>query len=156
MAGARKGPRRQMSIGRIQVALADSEKAAALLTLLERNTETPVERVRVPVAEDASVVVVDPASFAQMPGPLASPDRVVLVSKGEPDCLRDAWDAGVSSVVSDRDPLDTLVLAVLSACLRAEARCTSNLSACPSAHPKLDCAGDAEASILLREESEND
>jgi hypothetical protein len=33
--------------------------------------------------------------------------------------MRDAWEAGVSSVVTDQDPPNTVVLAILSACLRS-------------------------------------
>lgn len=145
-----------MTIGRIQVALDDSEKASALLSLLVRNTDMPVECVRVPVPEEASVVVVDTESFAQMQMPIARPDSVVLVSKGDPDCLKDAWDAGVSSVVSDRDPLDTLLLAVLSACLRTDAGSTAHLQAGPAAASEAERATRADMSIKLREEPRHD
>lgn len=142
-----------MTIERIQVALDDTEKASALLSLLVRNTETPVERVRVPVPEETSVIVVDPSSFAQMRLPIARPDSVVLVSPGDPDCLKDAWEAGVSSVVSDRDPLDTLLMAVLSACLRTDAGNNAHLHAGLAAASEAERATGADMSIQQREET---
>lgn len=108
--------------GSIQLALADTGKAQALLSLLSRSTPTPVECVESPRLTDACVVVVDAIGFARLPAPLTDPDRVVLISRGDPASLKEAWDAGVNSVVSDGDPLNTLVLAILSACLRAGAR----------------------------------
>jgi hypothetical protein len=44
---------------------------------------------------------------------------VVLITRDDPGSLRNAWDAGVNSVVFDRDPLNTVVLAILSAFLRS-------------------------------------
>ena len=41
------------------------------------------------------------------------------MTRNDPSHLRDAWEAGVSSVVTDQDPPNTVVLAILSACLRS-------------------------------------
>jgi DNA-binding NarL/FixJ family response regulator len=54
-----------------------------------------------------------------LPRPLPFPDRVVLLTPNDPNHMRDAWEAGVSSVVTDQDPPNTVVLAILSACLRS-------------------------------------
>jgi hypothetical protein len=51
--------------------------------------------------------------------PIRCPERIVLVSSDDPESLAKAWDAGVNSVVYDRDPLTTAMLAVLAARLRA-------------------------------------
>lgn len=102
----------------IQLALTDTRMANSLRNMLTRNTEVPVHCVDAPNCEDCGVLVVDPQHFQLLPTPLAHPERVVLIARNEPSSLRYAWEAGVSSVVSDRDPLNTVMLAILSACLR--------------------------------------
>lgn len=102
----------------IQLSLTDATKAQALLSLLARSTQYAVECTLQPDPEDAEVVVVDPETLHRLPLPLRNPERVVLIARAEPGNLKDAWEAGVNSVVSDEDPLNTVVLAILSACLR--------------------------------------
>jgi len=43
---------------------------------------------------------------------------VVLIAGKEADDMSSAWEAGVTSVVLRKDPLSTVVLAVMSAGLR--------------------------------------
>lgn len=105
--------------GNIQLALDDAVKANALRALLSRSAGIPVVCVEFPVVEDACVVVVDPPHLTRLPAPLTHPERVVLISQGDSGSLEYAWDAGVSSVISDEDPLNTAVLAILAACLRS-------------------------------------
>jgi len=50
--------------------------------------------------------------------PLEFPERIVLIAENDPVHYKDAWEAGVNSVVSEQDPPNTVVLAILSACLR--------------------------------------
>jgi len=103
----------------IQLALSNAPKAELLRSLLCRSTQLPVHCVEAPLIEEACVVVVDPSHLRMIPSPLAFPERVVLITQNDPNHLRDAWEAGVNSVVSDQDPPNTVVLAILSACLRS-------------------------------------
>jgi hypothetical protein len=103
----------------IQVALSDAAKASSLRGLLARSTEMEVRCVERPDLGEACVVVVDAAHLERLPNPLLDPERVVLITRNDPAHLKAAWEAGVNSVVSDQDSLNTVVLAVLSACLRA-------------------------------------
>lgn len=106
------------AMGSIQVAMCEESRAEALCGLLARSTTVPVLRVERPDFESACVVVLDAARFAGLSGCLAHPERVVLISPNDAGHLGAAWTAGVSSVLSEQDPLDTVVLAVLAACLR--------------------------------------
>jgi hypothetical protein len=111
-------------MGSIQVALSDAAKANALRVLLARTTQIPVLCAESPDCDSACAVVIDAARFAALPRPLKHPDRIVLITTNEPERLKDAWDAGVQSVLSEQDPLNTVVLAVLATCLRSgAARC---------------------------------
>jgi len=103
----------------IQLALSDTAKADALRNLLARSTQLQVRCVEKPCLEEACVVVVDPPHLRLLPNPLPFPERVVLMTVNDAGHLRDAWDAGVSSVVTEQDPPNTVVLAILSACLRS-------------------------------------
>jgi len=102
----------------IQLALSNTAKADLLRNLLCRSTQLPVHCVESPSLDGACVVVVDPPHLRMLPSPLAFPDRVVLITQNDASHLRDAWEAGVNSVVSEQDPPNTVVLAILSACLR--------------------------------------
>lgn len=106
-------------MGSIQVALSDSAKADALRVLLARSTQVPVLCAESPDFAAACAVVLDAERFSRLPQPLIHPDRIVLITKNDPGHLKDAWDAGVHSVLSEQDPLNTVVLAVLATCLRS-------------------------------------
>jgi hypothetical protein len=106
-------------MGSIQLALSDQAKADALRALLARSTPLQVRCVESPDFHDACVVVMDGARFQQMGAPRAHAGRVVLITSNDPVNLREAWDAGVNSVLSEQDPLNTVVLAVLATCLRS-------------------------------------
>jgi len=105
----------------IQLALSDTAKADALRGVLARSAPIEVVCVKVPELDRACVVVVDQDHFDSLPMPLATPEKVVLISSNDPGSLKSAWDAGVVSVISDQDPLNTAVLAILAACLRTGA-----------------------------------
>jgi hypothetical protein len=106
-------------MGGIQLALSDAGKATALLGILSRSTTAAVQCVESPSIEESCVVVVDVENFERLPRPLRHPERVVLIAPKNPGNLGHAWDAGVSSVLSDEDPMNTVVLAILAACLRS-------------------------------------
>ena len=52
------------------------------------------------------VLVLDEAAFARLPLPLSNPERVVLITRKDPQTLAEAWDAGIVSVVSDDRPAE--------------------------------------------------
>ena len=102
----------------VQLALADAVYAAALRDALSRSGPWHVETVERPDLAQLCVVVMDEANFAQLPLPLALPERVVLISHQDPQLLAQAWDAGIVSVASVGDSLATVLLAVMAASLR--------------------------------------
>jgi hypothetical protein len=102
----------------IQVAIADSPYASALRELLVRNGGWDVVCVETPDLNREGVMVLDPEHLEQLPFPLQNPDRVVLIARNDPRCLARAWEAGVNSVIFDKDPLNTAVLAIMAARLR--------------------------------------
>lgn len=106
-------------MGSIQVALSDAAKSEALCAMLERSTQAPVVRLEQPDFEQACVVVLDAESFRSLPRPIEHSDRIVLITRNDAAHLREAWEAGVHSVLSEQDPMNTVVLAVLATCLRS-------------------------------------
>ena len=56
--------------------------------------------------------------FNRLPLPLAHPERVVLITRKDPQHLSRAWDAGIVSVVSVDDAPSTVLLAIMAAALR--------------------------------------
>jgi hypothetical protein len=102
----------------IQLALSDTRAADELKRMLSGSTTCQVICVARPEVKTPGVLVVDDASLASLPQPIEDPERVVLITHDDAPALKSAWEAGVSSVVFDRDPMSTVVLAILSACLR--------------------------------------
>lgn len=103
----------------IQVALADTPYAQALRELLLRNGACEVVCVESPDPGREGVLVLDTEHLERLSAPIPHPEKLVLIARNEPGCLSRAWDAGVTSVVYDKDPLATAVLAVMAARLRA-------------------------------------
>jgi CheY-like chemotaxis protein len=103
----------------IQIAITDVGYAAALRDLLVRNGSWEVVLADRPDPGRNGVIVLDLDHLSQMPKPVANPERVVLVARKESDDLNRAWEAGVNSVITDKDPLNTAVLAIMAARLRA-------------------------------------
>ena len=59
------------------------------------------------------------AAFARLPLPLSNPERVVLITRKDPQLLAEAWDAGDRlRGVSEQDPISTVLLAIMAAALR--------------------------------------
>jgi hypothetical protein len=96
----------------------DARYAASLQELLERNGTRSVERVDVPNPRHDGVIVVDSEGLDRLPCPILNPERVVLVTRNDPQHLARAWNAGIRSVVFSDDPLSTAVLAIMAAELR--------------------------------------
>lgn len=87
--------------------------------MLERSGAEEVVCVDVPDLERGGVLVMDGGTFDGLPSPPADPERVVLVARSGSRDLDRAFEAGIKSVVSNRDPLDTVLLAIMAADLRA-------------------------------------
>ena len=99
----------------IQLAVADGPYARALRELLTRQGTWEVVCVDSPDPLRDGVVVMDEDALGRAPLPLPNPGRVVLIARNESGPLSRAWDAGVTSVVFEKDPLGTVVLAIMAA-----------------------------------------
>ena len=102
----------------VQLAIADAVYAAALRDALSRSGPWHVDFVERPDPATACVLVLDDASFTRLPLPFLHPERVVLISRQDPQLLAQAWDAGIVSVASVTDSLPTVLLAIMAASLR--------------------------------------
>jgi hypothetical protein len=110
----------------VQLTIADAPYASALRELLERGGARQVRCVEVPDPREEGVIVVDADALDRLPFPLLKPERVVLITRNDPQHLSRAWNAGVRSVVFNQDPLNTAVLAIMAAGLRVfkcDSRC---------------------------------
>jgi hypothetical protein len=103
----------------IQIAVSDQGYADNLSRVLGQSGAWEIVCVDVPDAARLGVVVVDEDALDLLPAPLENPERVVLVDQGDGVDLNRAFEMGIKSVVSSRDPLDTVLLAVMAADLRA-------------------------------------
>lgn len=102
----------------VQLAMADTVYAAALRDALSHSGPWHVEIVERPNLAMPCVLVLDELNFERLSLPLAHPQRVVLISRQDPQLLARAWDAGIVSVASLEDSLPTVLLAVMAASLR--------------------------------------
>ncbi|MCZ2074029.1 MAG: hypothetical protein HUU41_04005 [Bryobacteraceae bacterium] len=102
----------------VQLAITDVPYANALREILVRNGAFEVLCVDRPDSVLGGVLVLDADHLDLLPAPLANPERVVLIARNDPTLLTRAWEAGVNSVVFEKDPLNTVVLAIMSARLR--------------------------------------
>lgn len=102
----------------VQLSIADSRYATTLREALARSCAWHVAAVERPDLSRHCVMVLDEQAFERLPLPLSNPERIVLVARKEPQFLSQAWEAGIVSVVSEEDPLNTVLLAIMSAALR--------------------------------------
>ncbi|MDX2152416.1 MAG: hypothetical protein SFV54_16880 [Bryobacteraceae bacterium] len=102
----------------VQLALGNAVYASALRDMLLRAGACEVECVDSPDLNRQGVMVLDCERLERLPQPFAFPERVVLIARDDPSSRSRAWEAGVTSVVYDKDPLATAVLAVMAARLR--------------------------------------
>ena len=98
---------------------ADTAYVAALREALCHSGPWHVESVELPDLTLPGVLVVDEAGFERLPLPLSHPERLVLISRQDPDLQARAWDAGIVSLVSPDDSLPTVLLAIMATALRA-------------------------------------
>jgi hypothetical protein len=102
----------------VQLSIADGRYAVAVREAVARSCAWHVELVERPNPWLNDVLVLDEVSFEHLPLPLLNPERIVLIARMEPELLAQAWDAGIVSVVSEDDPIDTVLLAIMAAALR--------------------------------------
>ncbi|HLK49677.1 MAG TPA: hypothetical protein VKT49_16155 [Bryobacteraceae bacterium] len=102
----------------VQLAISDTVYAAALRDALSHSGPWHVEIVERPNPAVPCVLVLDELNFERVSLPLVQPERVVLISRQDPELLARAWDAGIVSVASLDDTLPTVLLAVMAASLR--------------------------------------
>ena len=123
----------------VQLSISDGPYQASVREALARTCAWHVECVTRPDPSERCVLVLDEAAFERLPLPLSNPERIVLISRKNPQLLAEAWEAGIVSVVSDTDPLNTVLLAIMAAALRAakthSALAASGISPNPSSDP---------------------
>jgi len=102
----------------IQVAITDAAYGAALRELLVRNGSWEVLCVDRPDPDRDGVMVLDSEHLGLLRQPISNPERVVLIARNDSGDLARAWEAGVNSVITDKDPLNTAMLAIMAARLR--------------------------------------
>jgi hypothetical protein len=112
----------------VQLALADAAYAGALREALCRSCAWHVESVARPDPAADCVLVLDEAAFGLLPLPLSHPERIVLITRQDPQLLAQAWDAGLVSVLPQDDPMSTVLLAVMAAALRVANSCKTGVS----------------------------
>jgi len=102
----------------VQLSIADSGYAATVREALSRSCAWHIESVDRPDPSQHCALVVDEIAFVRLPLPLSNPERVVLITRKDPQLLAQAWEAGIVSVVSEEDPINTVLLAIMAAALR--------------------------------------
>lgn len=105
-------------INTVQLAVADPVYASALREALSRSGPWHVLSVQQPDLCQRGVLVLDEDALDRLPMPLSCPERVVLITHKDAQHLSRAWDAGIVSVVSNNDPPNTVLLAIMAAALR--------------------------------------
>jgi hypothetical protein len=65
-------------------------------------------------------MVLDQSALERLPLPLSNPERIVLITHRDAQPMAEAWEAGIVSVVSEQDPISTVLLAIMAAGLRVD------------------------------------
>src|SRR5450755_4056957 len=104
----------------VQLAIADGMYAAALREALSRSCAWHVESVGRPDPAQHCVMVLDQSALLRLPLPLSNPERIVLITHRDAQLMAEAWEAGIVSVVSEQDPISTVLLAIMAAGLRVD------------------------------------
>jgi hypothetical protein len=103
----------------VQLAISDGAYLAAVRDALSHSCAWHVESVACPDPSQSSVLVLDEAAFEGLALPLSNPERVVLITRKDiHQMMAQAWEAGIVSVVSADDPINTVLLAIMAAALR--------------------------------------
>jgi hypothetical protein len=104
----------------VQLAIADGMYAATLREALSRSCAWRVESVGRPDPAQHCVMVLDQSALQRLPLPFSNPERIVLITRKDAQLMAEAWEAGIVSVVSEQDPISTVLLAIMAAGLRVE------------------------------------
>ena len=104
----------------VQLAIADGIYATALREALSRSCAWHVESVSRPDPTRPCVMVLDQAALEHLPLPLSNPERIVLITRRDTQLMAEAWEAGIISIVSEQDPISTVLLAIMAAGLRVD------------------------------------
>ena len=104
----------------VQLAIADGMYAAALREALSRSCAWHVESVGRPDPTQHCVMVLDQSALERLTLPFSNPERIVLITHKDTQLMAEAWEAGILSVVSEQDPISTVLLAIMAAGLRVE------------------------------------
>jgi len=103
----------------VQLAISDGAFSAAVRDALCRSCAWHVEMVDLPDPSHHCVLVLDEPAFERLTLPLNNPERVVLIARKDThEMMAQAWEAGIVSVVSADDPINTVLLAIMAAALR--------------------------------------
>jgi hypothetical protein len=102
----------------IQLAISNAPYAVALRDLLVRTAGCKVVLVESPNTGDGGVVVLDSDALDRLASKIGNPERLVLITRNDPQLLSRAWEAGIISVVFENDPIKTALLAIMAARLR--------------------------------------
>jgi hypothetical protein len=102
----------------VQLVLADPVYRSGVRDALTRTGPWSISALDTPDTSQRCVIVMDEDALSHTGQPLDYPERVVLVTRKDPQRLSRAWDAGIVSVVSDQDPPATVLLAIMAAALR--------------------------------------
>ncbi|HUA62287.1 MAG TPA: hypothetical protein VML19_26260 [Verrucomicrobiae bacterium] len=102
----------------VQLSITDGAYEAAIREALSRSCAWRIETVDRPDPNHRCVLVLDESAFDKLPLPFAHPERIVLIAGRDPQKLAEAWEAGIVSVISAEDPMNTVLLAIMAAALR--------------------------------------
>jgi hypothetical protein len=108
---------RSTAITMIQLALTDRSYRVALCSQLRVDYTQSVRCVDRPDLNTDEVLVLDRDHLDDIPLPILNPERIVLIAGNRNEDLEIAWEAGLQTVVLRKDPINTAMLAVLSAIL---------------------------------------
>jgi hypothetical protein len=122
----------------IQIAIANASYSTALRDLLARNAGWRILSVEAPDPRIEGVIVVDTQSLDRLPSVIENPQRVVLITPNEAPHLAKAWEAGIVSVVFEDDPMNTAILAIMAARLRATKAVRPDATAAPGKSASRD------------------
>ncbi|MCC6859235.1 MAG: hypothetical protein IT158_11775 [Bryobacterales bacterium] len=103
----------------VQLAIQDPAYRTALERALFDAGSWQVVAVAAPDSGKGGVIVVDARTLDRYSASLEAPERVVLITRKDPEHLARAWEAGIVSVVFEDEPIGTAMLAIMSAGLRA-------------------------------------
>ncbi|HTP87630.1 MAG TPA: hypothetical protein VMJ34_11795 [Bryobacteraceae bacterium] len=102
----------------VQVAIRDAEYAESICNVLRREGRHTVVLVDQPDLSLEGVIVLDCEHLERIGIAAQEPDRLVLVTRKDPDRLARIWNAGIRHVVFEDDSPNTVQLAVSAAELR--------------------------------------